>query len=282
MGEVHARLTGRFGPGFVSLWLISVAALSLVIILSVQAITPLSRGYAADSKLPLGAIVSLAENSTDKVVLSVSSNVDSLLGVVISNESSLLSVSNGDKNQAQVATSGTADVLVSDINGDIKQGDNITASPLAGLGMKATGNVKIIGVAQGDITNTIKQTYKDDRGVEHTVVLGQVPALVNVSYYFKEPEKTLIPEAIQKLANALAGRTVSSLPILISAGIFVVMLVVVVSIIYSMVRGGIISVGRNPMSQSAVYRNLIQLSALVLVILGVGFSSMYLVLTRVG
>jgi hypothetical protein len=180
-----------------------------------------------------------------------------------------------------VATSGTADVLVSDINGAITRGDNITASPIGGVGMKATGTVKIIGVAQGDMSSTIKQTYKEN-GVEHPIILGQVPVLVNVSYYYKEPEKTLIPEAIQKLANALAGRTVSSLPILISGGIFIVMLVVVVSIIYSMVRGGIISVGRNPMSQSAVYRNLIQLSALVLVILGVGFASMYLVLTRVG
>lgn len=38
--------------------------------------------------------------------------------------------------------------------------------------------------------------------------------------------------------------------------------------------------GRNPMSQSAVHRDLIQLSALVLGILAVGFTALYLVLTR--
>ncbi len=282
MGKGHTGLASRYGLRSVGPWLAFVLLFSFATVLTASAITSISRGYATSTKLALGTIVSLEENSTDRVVAAKSDNVDSLLGVVISNEGSFLSVTTGEKSQVQVTTSGTADVLVSDINGSIVRGDNITASPVAGVGMKATGNVKIIGIAQGDITNTTKQTYKDDKGVEHPIVLGQVPILVNVAYYYKEPEKTLIPEAIQKLANALAGKTVSSLPILISAGIFVIMLAVVVSIIFSMVRGGIISVGRNPMSQSAVYRNLIQLSALVLVILGVGFSSMYLVLTRVG
>jgi hypothetical protein len=58
------------------------------------------------------------------------------------------------------------------------------------------------------------------------------------------------------------------------------MLIVVSSIIYSMIRSSIISVGRNPMSQSAIYRDLIQLSALVIGILAVGLISVYLVLTR--
>jgi hypothetical protein len=103
---------------------------------------------------------------------------------------------------------------------------------------------------------------------------------IGVAYFFKEPEKTLIPSAIQNVANALAGRQVSALPILLGAGIFLVTIIVVVSIIYSMIKSSIISIGRNPMSQSAVYRDLIQMSALVLGILSVGMISIYLVLTR--
>jgi hypothetical protein len=204
------------------------------------------------------------------------------LGVVINNEGSVLSISTGEDNQAQIATNGIVQALVSDINGPIQNGDHVTASPIAGVGMKATGNVRVLGVAQGELTNGIKQTYKDQNDKDQTVTLGQAPVLVNVAYYFKEPEKTLIPSALQKLADALAGKTVSPLPIIISVAIFVIMLIVVVSIIYSMIRHGIVSVGRNPMSQSAIYRNVIQLSGLVIVILGVGLSSIYLVLTRVG
>jgi hypothetical protein len=263
--------------------LLAILVLNLAAPFAAKADTPLSRGYNTDTKLAMGSMVCLGDNSTDTIVPATNSNVDNLLGVVISDENSLLTVKNGKEDQVQVATSGTLEVLVSDINGLVKRGDHITASPIAGVGMKATGNVRIIGVAQSDADpNGVKQAYTDEKGAEKSVLLGQVPVIVNVAYYFKEPDKTIIPSAIQNLANAAAGKVVSTLPILISLAIFVVMLIIVASIIYSMIRGSIISVGRNPMSQSAVYRNLIQLSALVLVILGVGFTAMYLVLTRVG
>ena len=65
-----------------------------------------------------------------------------MLGVVINQDSSLLSLSTGKGSEAQVATSGTVPVLVSDINGAVKRGDHITASPIAGVGMRACANVR--------------------------------------------------------------------------------------------------------------------------------------------
>lgn len=257
-------------------------ALSTALVAASHAVTSISQSYATADRLPLGALVSLEKDSSDRVVAAANSNVDSLLGVVVNVDSSLLAVTNDADNQAQVATSGTLQVLVSNINGDIQRGDYITASPVSGIGMKATGNVKVIGIAQTDLTtnNGSEKKYNDNDGKEQTILVGQIPLLVNVSFYYKEADKTLIPSAIQNVANALAGRTVSPVPILISAGIFLVTVIVVVSIIYSMIRSSIISVGRNPMSQSAVYRDLIQLSALVLGIIAVGFTAIYLVLTK--
>lgn len=268
--------------------LILIAGITLASIICTLAAAPshaipsISQSYATTDRLPMGALVSLEKDSSDRVVAAANSNVDSLLGVVVNVDSSLLAVTNDADNQAQVATSGTLQVLVSNINGDVKSGDYITASPVSGIGMKATGNVKVIGIAQSDLTtkNGSEQKYNDNDGKEQTILVGQIPLLVNVSFYYKEADKTLIPSAIQNVANALAGRTVSPVPILISAGIFLVTVIVVVSIIYSMIRSSIISVGRNPMSQSAVYRDLIQLSVLVLGIIAVGFTAIYLVLTK--
>lgn len=261
--------------------LISTLISGLALPLATNALTTISQSYITTDQLSLGSIVSLQKNTSDQVVGATTSNVDSILGVVINKGSSILTLSSDHENQVQVATSEMASVLVSDINGAVIQGDQITASPIKGVGMKATGNTKVIGIAQDTPRNSdATQYYTDSNGVKQPIVLGEVPILVNVSYYFKEPEKTLIPSALQNLANALAGKTVSTLPIVISAGIFVVTLIVVVSIIYSMIRSSIISVGRNPMSQSAIYRDLIQLSALVLAILTVGMISIYLVLTR--
>lgn len=248
----------------------------------VSATPSLSQNYLAESTIPVGSIVSLKTTASDTVVASSIQTVDNILGVTISASNALIALTGNSESEVQVATSGIVDVLVSNVNGDIKNGDHITASPITGVGMKATSNVRIAGIAQGDLTSSVgkKETIKGQDGTDQEVLVGRVPVLVNVAYYFKETERTIIPAAIQNVANALAGKDVSTAPILLAAAIFIIMLLVVVSIIYSMIRSSIISVGRNPLSQSAIYRDLIQLSALVVAILGVGLVAIYLILTR--
>ncbi len=266
------------------LYLINILVLFglLAVPISTKAVTLLSQGYLSDKNIPVGSIVSLRKDSSDFVDASTIDNASNLFGVVIDGSNSQLILSSGKSKQVQVSTNGVNQVLVSDINGKIEPGDSITASPIGGVGMKATDNAKVIGAAQEGFPNSTgsKQEYKDKKGQTHSVTLGQIPVLVSVTYYYKQPNKTLIPSAIQNIANALAGKDVKTLPILISMGIFIVTLVMVVSIIYAMIRSSIISVGRNPMAQSAIYRNVLQLSALVVVILGVAVVSIYMVLAK--
>ena len=244
------------------------------------AVTTISQSYTSKSDLAVGSIVSLETNSTDRVVASTSQNAENIFGVVISATGSLLTVTTDGESQVQVATSGTLPVLVSDFNGDIKRGDHITGSPLSGVGMKASNNTRIIGIAQGEMEGKKKEKYKTKDGQEKEVTVGQVTVLVNVAYFFKEPEKTIVSAAIQNVANGLAGKKVETLPILLAAGVFLITLIIVASFIYSMIHSSIISVGRNPMSQAAIYRDLLQMSSLVLTILAAGMVSIYLILTK--
>jgi hypothetical protein len=249
---------------------------------TVAANTLISQDFTSDQPIPAGSIVSLQKNSSDSIDVATLASSSNILGVAIGSNSSQVSLTSTYKNQVQVATSGVEQVLISDMNGNIAVGDAIAASPVNGVGMKATSNTKVVGIAQDSFPNTTstKQSYSDKSGQKHSINLGQVPALINVTYFYKQPDKTLIPSAVQNIANALAGKSVSSLPILISIGIFIVSLIVVVSIIYALIRSSIISVGRNPMSQAAVYRNVIQLSTLVIIILAVASFAIYLILTR--
>lgn len=273
------------GPWFKrpALW-IGLATISGLVFspLIAHAATLISQGYMASSILPAGTIVSLKKDTIDFVESTTANTTNNILGVVINSDASQVSVASDKANQVQVATNGLEPVLVSTINGDVAVGDAITGSPIDGVGMKATGNSKVVGIAQDALPNSrsSKQTYKDKSGQQHDVVIGTVPVLVNVAYYYKQPDKTLFPSSVQNIANALAGKPVSALPIIISIGIFLVTLVLVVSIIYSLIKSSIISVGRNPMAQAAVYRNVIQLSLLILVILGVAIASIYMVLRR--
>jgi hypothetical protein len=259
-----------------------VLAVLLAVPVVARAGTLISESYLSSDSLVPGTIVSLKKNSSDTVEPASASTSAYILGVIIDNANSQLSISSNKSGQVHIATNGVEPVLVSDINGTVAVGDPITSSPIKGVGMKATDNVKIIGVAQEAFPNgsASKQTYKDQKGQQQSVKLGQIAVLVNVAYYYKQPDKTVIPTAIQNIANALAGKKVNSLPILISIGIFIMAMIVVVSIVFSLIRSSIISVGRNPMAQSAVYRNVIQLSMLVIVILGVAVGSIYMILTR--
>lgn len=273
MGKfINTRLTPAILL-FSSIFVLVAAPLAL-------ALTVISESYQTKSELPVGSIVSLVKDSRTDVEPAATASVDNLLGVVVNPDSSLITVSTGNSEQVQIATSGTLPVLVSDINGEIKRGDHITASPLKGIGMLANGNVRVVGIAQGDMTGRHEQIIKDIDDNDQKVTIGEVPVLINVAYFFKEPEKSIIPIALQNVANSLAGREVKPLPIIISGAIFLVTLIVVVSIIFSMIRHSIISIGRNPMSQSAVYRDVIQLSALVVGILAVATVAIYMVLTR--
>jgi hypothetical protein len=254
----------------------------LAIATSSASASPLiTEGFDSTQNLNIGSIVSLESNTENNVVAANTSNSRSLVGVVISSNSAQVSLSSGT-NQVQVATGGINEVLVSDINGAISTGEEITASPISGVGMLATNNAEVIGSAQGNFPNATasKETINTSTG-KQTINIGDVAVLVNVGYYTKQPTKTLIPTAIQNLVNAVAGKQVKTLPIIISGVIFVITLIVVVSIVYSLIRGSIISVGRNPMAQTAIYRNVMQLSALVIAIIAVALFAIFMILTRV-
>lgn len=267
--------TAKLSLGFIALFCLLFTA-------SAYGLTTITQGYSTTDNVSIGSLVSLKSNTTDQVVAATTSNNNGLIGVVINSANSLLSISSEQAQQIQVATSGVVQVLVSNINGNIYQGDPITSSPISGVGMKATSNSKVVGIAQDNLstTSSTNQSYTDKSGAKHSVLLGEIPVLVNVSYYYKQPDKTLIPQSLQNIANSLAGKTVNSLPIIISLVIFIVTLMVVTIIVYSMIHSSIISVGRNPMSQSAISRGLIQMSALVVGILAVAVISIYMVLLK--
>lgn len=256
---------------------IVIAAFLLLLPITTFAVPPISQGFATKDGLELGTLVSLITDSADTVEAANTDNTNNLLGIVISTQTSSIALGSGDVNEVQVATGGSVTALVSDINGEVKQGDQITASPIAGVGMKVSSNAKVIGIAQADMTITTEQKIESD-GTNQTVKLGSVPLLINVSYHYQTPEKTLIPASIQNIANAVAGREANPLPIILSGIIFIVMLIVVMVIVFSMIRNSIISVGRNPLSQSAVYRDVIQLSAVIIIIIAASIAAIYFIL----
>src|SRR5215831_15728974 len=105
----------------------------------------IAQGFKVDgtaSDFVAGALVSVKDGQPDTVQLAGAASASRLIGVIGKNP--LLSLSGG-KNQVQVIISGTASILISDINGLVHTGDKITASPIDGVGMLASASTQVIG-----------------------------------------------------------------------------------------------------------------------------------------
>jgi hypothetical protein len=252
----------------------------LVPSLGAQGASSIAQGFQSDDdNITSGALVSLKPANPNTIELSNTQNVDQLLGVV--GEQALIELSDGT-NAVQVVTSGITPALVSDINGEVKTGDRITASPIGGVGMKATQSVLVAGTAQADLdsVDTDERVITDKDGNQQVVRIGLVPLQVDTIFYVGSQDgSSFVPGFLQNLANSVAGRQVSPLRVLVAALLLLLLFVSVIVLLYSSVKSSIISIGRNPLSESAVHKSLLQVGLTVIGLLAFTVILVYLVLT---
>jgi len=263
----------------VSLSLVALILVLKVSPLSAQSVSSIAQGFqTSDSGVVAGALVSLQENSPNSVELSTASNAQQLVGVA--GGKSLIEL--GGTGSVQVVTSGTTEALVSDINGTVETGDKITASPIAGIGMKATTSGIVVGVAQDNLGNvhitSQKVTEKDGKTI--TIHIGVIPVEVDkVFYQAPTNNNSFLPPALSGFASSIAGHTVSPVRILVASLLVIMLFLGVTILLYSAVRSSIISIGRNPLSESAVRKSLNEVGLTILGVLVFVVIVVYLILT---
>lgn len=240
----------------------------------------ISQGFQTnETDLTPGAIVSIEPGTEGRAQLGNTDRLEYLLGVI--GENPLVALSS-NTTEIQVVTSGVTPTLVSNINGDVQSGDKITASPINGVGMKATASSQVIGTAQEDFTNiqTSELTINDREGQGQVVRVGLLPVQVNVTYYVVQEEKdtSFLPEFVQQIANAVAGREVSVVRVLIALLVLLLGFISAGILLYSAVQSSIISIGRNPLSEGAVQKSLIRVGLTAFGILLVMVVAIYLIL----
>ena len=205
-----------------------------------------------------GTIVSLAQGSDGTVVPATPATAGRLFGVI--SNSSLLELSNNVGNNISVVVNGSTPALVSDINGAVNYGDPITASPITGVGMKATSSVQIVGTSLGSLKDNItgQQTVNTTSGKPVTVNVGLVALQVGISYYVAPPAQDYMPGFMRSFANSIAGQPVSAIRTI--AGFLVLLAGFGASavLLYTSIRTSLKSLGRNPLASSTIRRSLIQ------------------------
>jgi hypothetical protein len=242
----------------------------------------ISQGYKTSGEVVVGSLVGLDRTAPDTVRPATSDQLDDVFGVVVQSAEPLLSVS-APGSTVQVATTGVVTALVCDLNGTIKQGDRVSVSPIAGIGMKMLVSGRILGSAQAnfdDATDKQTVTIKDKTGADKQVTIGRLSVLVEPAYYTAPGSlaNAFVPPVLQNFSNAVAGHEVSPVRVLLSGLLILVALIIAVSLVSSSVRSSIISIGRNPLSQHAVRRSLLQVLVFIVAILLVTLISVYFIL----
>lgn len=239
----------------------------------------IAQGFSSSDDLIPGTLAALKSNQGKDVVAADTSHTDGIVGVVVATNDATISLNSS--NTVQVATSGTAKVFVTDIAGAIKAGDKITASPIVGVGMKATDSTKIVGVAEADFDtsqDTRETTVTTKDGKSQKVSVGSIPIQVQVSYYAVPKEKTIIPTFLQQFSNGITGKQVSPVRIIIGTLIIIGAVITASTLLFSAVRSSILSIGRNPLARNDIYKGLFQVLFTSVVILAMGVGSTYLIL----
>ncbi len=239
----------------------------------------ISRSYHIDGGPTKGSLVALDTSKSGTGHLANIANSSNLLGAVVGQNDSLLAIDPSD-NTVQVAIGGEAPVLVSTINGDIKAGDLISVSPLIGLGMKAQPGLPVIGQAQMAFTaqsaGAATRQVTDRSGKTKSVQVGFVGVEIRVN---NSTDGTASLNALQRVAQSLTGRVISTARILLSLVIAVITLVTLTILIYGAIFGSIISIGRNPLAKSDIIRSLRSVLLLALLLSAVAGIALVLLLS---
>lgn len=265
--------------------LLALAALLFLVFLTI--FSPLSaqtvtQGYGSDEPLQKGMIIRLKANDSTKVEALDQENMDKAHGVVVDPNDAPVTLSS-DGQKVFVANIGRYEVLVSDQNGPLVTGDFITISAVKGIGMKAGDEEPIvIGKATADFdgkTNVIGSTDIKVGAETRKVNIARIQVDLGISrnplLKAKEPN---MPEFLKKATESIAGKDVSPAKAYTSVVVFILSSIISASLMYSGIRSGIISIGRNPLSKKSIIRGMLQVIITGLIIFITGIFGVYLLL----
>lgn len=246
----------------------------------------ITQTYNADPATQIGMIVGLKDKAGNLISPVNSDKLKNILGVVVpaDNAKIVLTAESAKQKQVLVTSTGVVSMLVSNQNGQIKAGDPLTVSAVAGVAMKADDQQEmIVGRATSDFSGTsgvigsIK--LKDSTGKENSVSIGRVKADFRVtSNPLYQKSASHVPAFAAKAAEGIADKSVSVARIYLGMIILLVTAFVTAVVMFSGIRSGMIAVGRNPLSKKSIIKSLIQTVIAGLIIFLAGVFAVYLIL----
>lgn len=244
------------------------------------AVSAISRGYATDDiSLKPGMVVQLSDDSsaeTPKVERASFETPDKFVGITTRVENNSVTIASS-KQSVYVENEGEVDAFVSDLDGAVKQGDQLTISPLRGILAKATESSPIVvGTALEDFS------YDGAENHEIKTVSGTKVASINLVRFNLDSKSILnhggVDSSLERLGESIVGKEVSELRVVVAMIIFLLVLFAEGAILYGAISSAVTSLGRNPLARNVIKKELTQIMAVALAVLTVGLGAIYLIL----
>jgi hypothetical protein len=245
-----------------------------------------TQGFSADKQIIRGSVVAIDETDPSKVEIVDDSRIEDIHGVVVRANDSPLTLTS-DRTGVFVTTTGKYDVLVADINGVIKQGDDLTISSIKGVAMLSDpDHVTLIGTALEDfdvsdpatpVLDTFKATDNSDNEV--AISIGRIQVEVGIKPNPNARRVQQVPQFLASIAEAITGNSeISAFRIYAALLVLILASGIAGSLLYSAVRNSIVSIGRNPLSKKSVLAGLAQVVIVGAIIFLSGLVAVYLIL----
>ncbi len=241
------------------------------------------QGYGGSSQLQPGMIVRLDSKNPKNVVALDYANVSKMWGVIVSANEAAITLSQPNVSQeVYVANSGRYSVLVSTQGGPINVGDYISISSLSGVGMKANSSDPVVlGQAAESFngSNNVLSTAKlNGTNGSSNVAIGLIPVDVNIINNPLASSSNNIPAPLSKVVHFVTNKSVSAIRVYLSLMVVLIGAVITVAVIYSGVKNGIISLGRNPLAKKVIGGGMLRVIAFGIIIFGLSLGGAYLLL----
>jgi YD repeat-containing protein len=270
---MYANMTRQsrkfFAVGICLLTMLLASATSLAI----------ARGYTTDdSGLQVGMVVALSQQTSGdtKVERATQDSSDRVVGIVTTIESSLVATGS-NSTTVLIEGEGETEAYVSDINGEVNQGDNLVLSQLKGILMKASSDVSatVIAIAASNPSNSVSYSYDDEGRTQETNV-----AKIRVNLDRQGVNSGIVESdsALAKLGRSVVGKDIGEIRVVIGLIIFILVLLAEGSIIYGAVSSAITALGRNPLARKAIRSELIRVAVIAITVLFVGMGAVYAIL----
>ncbi len=261
------------------------ASLLLLTIVSAPVLaTSFTEGYESTTPVSVGTVVSLAKKGSNQIENTTETNDSRVLGVVGGDGNDSIIDLQGKGSNIKVAISGDSDMLVTDIGGEIKQGDSLVISPLSGIAMKDNSDSKaskFLGVAKESFsaksTSSKEVSVTLSNGNKKTVAVGKIQATVLITERLPgNGQKS--SNLFTSLGERIAGKSVSSLRVAAATAIIISTIAITGFMLNASIKGSFVSLGRNPLARVSIITNLMRVVVIVLMLFGAGLTAAYFVL----